>query len=123
MKRELKRRLIYEYRCDGRLKTKNEESTRLADTGFVYCLTAAVHALPLVRTDLPTHFLVPSLKQLAGKPHVLRCVEMLEMGTASRFQPSQRCKPYVWEASFPPKSVELSENSRGRVEFSENDSL
>jgi hypothetical protein len=31
IKRELKRRLIYEYRCDERLKTKNEESTRLAD--------------------------------------------------------------------------------------------
>jgi hypothetical protein len=28
-KRELKRRLIYEYRCDERLKTKTEESTRL----------------------------------------------------------------------------------------------
>jgi hypothetical protein len=35
IKRELKRRLIYEYRCDERLKTKNEESTRLADTGLV----------------------------------------------------------------------------------------
>ena len=33
--RELKRRLIYEYRCDERLKTKNEESTRLVDTGLV----------------------------------------------------------------------------------------
>jgi hypothetical protein len=29
--RGLKRRLIYEYRCDERLKTKNEESTRLSD--------------------------------------------------------------------------------------------
>jgi hypothetical protein len=29
IKRELKRRLIYEYRCDERLKTKTEESTRL----------------------------------------------------------------------------------------------
>jgi hypothetical protein len=35
IKRELKRRLIYEYRCDERLKTKNEESTRLVDTGLV----------------------------------------------------------------------------------------
>ena len=35
IKRELKRRLIYEYRCDDRLKTKNEESTRLAETGLV----------------------------------------------------------------------------------------
>jgi hypothetical protein len=35
IKRELKTRLIYEYRCDERLKTKNEESTRLADTGLV----------------------------------------------------------------------------------------
>ncbi len=35
IKPELKRRLIYEYRCDERLKTKNEESTRLGDTGLV----------------------------------------------------------------------------------------
>jgi hypothetical protein len=35
IKRELKRNLIYEYRCDERLKTKTEESTRLADTGLV----------------------------------------------------------------------------------------
>jgi hypothetical protein len=46
IKRELKRRLIYEYRyderlkrlgeyrCDERLKTKKEESTRLTDTGL-----------------------------------------------------------------------------------------
>jgi hypothetical protein len=32
---ELKRRLIYEYRCDERLKTKTEESTGLVDTGLV----------------------------------------------------------------------------------------
>jgi hypothetical protein len=31
----VKRRLIYEYRCDVRLKTKNEESTLLGDTGLV----------------------------------------------------------------------------------------
>ena len=35
IKRELKRRLIYEYRSDERLKTKTEESTRLVDTFFV----------------------------------------------------------------------------------------
>ena len=35
IKRELKRRLIYEYRCDERLKTKTEESTLLTDTGLV----------------------------------------------------------------------------------------
>jgi hypothetical protein len=35
IRREAKRRLIYEYRCDARLKTKNEEATRLADTGLV----------------------------------------------------------------------------------------
>jgi hypothetical protein len=35
IKRGLKRRHIYEYRCDERLKTKNEESTRLTDTGLV----------------------------------------------------------------------------------------
>ncbi len=34
-KREIKRRLIYEYRYDERLKTKKEESTRLSDTGLV----------------------------------------------------------------------------------------
>jgi hypothetical protein len=35
IKRELKRRLVYEYRCDERLKTKTEESTGLGDTGLV----------------------------------------------------------------------------------------
>ena len=35
IKRELKRRLIYECRCDERLKTKTEESTRLAYTGLL----------------------------------------------------------------------------------------
>jgi hypothetical protein len=35
IKREVKRRLIYEYRCHERLKTKTEESTRLSDTGLV----------------------------------------------------------------------------------------
>ncbi len=34
-KREVQRRLTYEYRCDERLKTKKEESTRLLDTGIV----------------------------------------------------------------------------------------
>ncbi len=38
IKRELKRRLKYEYRYDERLKIKNEESTRLVDTGLVVCL-------------------------------------------------------------------------------------
>jgi hypothetical protein len=32
--RELKRRLLYEYRFDERLKTKTKESTRLGDTGL-----------------------------------------------------------------------------------------
>ena len=35
-KRELKRRLMYEYRCDERLKTKTEESTLLTDTDVFY---------------------------------------------------------------------------------------
>jgi hypothetical protein len=35
IKREVKRRLIYEYRCDKRMKTKNEKSTRLTYTGLV----------------------------------------------------------------------------------------
>ncbi len=35
IKREIKRRLIYEYRCDERPKTKEEESIRLVDTVLV----------------------------------------------------------------------------------------
>ena len=35
IKRELKIRPIYECRCDERLKTKVEESTRLAYTGLL----------------------------------------------------------------------------------------
>ncbi len=31
----IRRRLIYEYRYDERLKTKTEESTHLTDTGLV----------------------------------------------------------------------------------------
>ncbi len=34
IKRELKKRLIYEGRYDGRLKTKSEVSTRLTFTGL-----------------------------------------------------------------------------------------
>ncbi len=33
--REVKRRLIYVYWCDERLKTKKDESTLLSDTGLV----------------------------------------------------------------------------------------
>jgi hypothetical protein len=43
IKRELKRRLIYEYRCDERLKTKTEESTLLTDTGLVVELEHLKH--------------------------------------------------------------------------------
>ncbi len=35
MKRELKTRPTYECRCDERLKTKDEESTRLTYTGLL----------------------------------------------------------------------------------------
>ena len=35
IKREVKRRPIYEYRCDERLKTKAEGSTRLSYTGLL----------------------------------------------------------------------------------------
>jgi hypothetical protein len=35
IKRELKTRPRYEFRCDERLKTKAEESTRLAYTGLL----------------------------------------------------------------------------------------
>ena len=35
IKRELKRRPIYECRCDARLKTKAKEFTRLSYTGFL----------------------------------------------------------------------------------------
>jgi hypothetical protein len=38
IKRGVKRRLIYEYRYDERLNTKNEESTSLTDTGLVVTL-------------------------------------------------------------------------------------
>jgi hypothetical protein len=39
IKREIKRRLTYEYRYDERLKTKSKESTRLADTlGVMFIL-------------------------------------------------------------------------------------
>jgi hypothetical protein len=34
-KREFRRRPIYEYRCDERLKTKVERPTRLVYTGFL----------------------------------------------------------------------------------------
>ena len=34
IKRELNKRLIFECRCDARLKTKDEGSTRLAYTGW-----------------------------------------------------------------------------------------
>jgi hypothetical protein len=34
IKRELETRPVYECRCDERLKTKAEESTRLAHTGW-----------------------------------------------------------------------------------------
>ena len=34
IKRDLKTKLIYECRCDERLKTKVEESTRLASTAL-----------------------------------------------------------------------------------------
>ncbi len=35
IKREVKRRLTHEYRCDERLKTKKEESTILVDNWLV----------------------------------------------------------------------------------------
>jgi hypothetical protein len=35
MKRDLKARPVYDCRCDERLKTKVEESTRLTYTGFL----------------------------------------------------------------------------------------
>jgi hypothetical protein len=35
IKRELKIKPIYECRCDERLKTKDEESTRLSHTGLI----------------------------------------------------------------------------------------
>ena len=41
IKRELKTRPMYEYRCDERLKTRVEESTRLACTQLVRELALA----------------------------------------------------------------------------------
>jgi hypothetical protein len=51
MKRELKRELMYEYRCDGRLKTKNEESTRLADTNYRFGVTFLFFAFFIAQTN------------------------------------------------------------------------
>ncbi len=49
IKRELKRRLIYEYQCDEKLKTKTEESTRLSDTGLVVELEHLKKGLFIIR--------------------------------------------------------------------------
>jgi len=35
IKREVKRRLMYEYRCDERLKAKNEEATNWVEILFI----------------------------------------------------------------------------------------
>ncbi len=60
IKRELKTRPIYECRCDERLKTKTEESTRLTYTGLLVELkhtsgsrmTGLGVALSLILTDI-----------------------------------------------------------------------
>jgi hypothetical protein len=59
--RELKRRLIYEYRYDERLKTKTEESTRLADTGLV----VKVEHLKIFLSVMP--------HRISRAPHVWLC--------------------------------------------------
>jgi hypothetical protein len=71
IKRELKRRLKYEYRYDERLKTKNEESTRLVDTGLVVCLLIIMNQL---------EFIIKSIKrEVKTRPiYDCRCDERLE---------------------------------------------
>ena len=52
IKRELNRRLIYEYRCDERLKDKDEGSTRLAYTG----LTRGLEHLKIEKRSIDERF-------------------------------------------------------------------
>ena len=47
--RELKTKPIYEFRCDERLKTKVEESTRLACTVVVHALLVVYYEPLLLR--------------------------------------------------------------------------
>jgi hypothetical protein len=53
----------------------------------VSCLAAASCELPVASTALPlrTRFLVPPFETLAESPSLLRCVELLEQGCASKF--------------------------------------
>jgi hypothetical protein len=58
-------------------------------TAAIYCLAAAGTALPLteqkgVTLKLGTRFLVPPFETLTETPHLLQCVELLELGTAYR---------------------------------------
>ena len=67
IKRELKRRLIYEYQCDEKLKTKTEESTRLSDTGLVVELEhrktkTRLKDLRLIREDATLTRIFPTLE-------------------------------------------------------------
>ena len=59
-------------------------------TAAVSCLAAASTVLPLVGEEFPlalgTRFLVPPFEELVAMPHLLRCVELLEQGTASKYQ-------------------------------------
>jgi Ran GTPase-activating protein (RanGAP) involved in mRNA processing and transport len=56
-------------------------------TAAVSCLAAASCELPVASTALPlrTRFLVPPFEALAESPSLLRCVELLEQGCASKF--------------------------------------
>ena len=79
----------------------------------VACLAAASKVLPMAKHHaalaLDTRFLVPPFEELAETPHLLRCVELLELGTASNFKEFRLHKPLVWEKGQD-DSVVLSEN-------------
>ncbi len=67
IKRELKRRLIHECRCDERLKTKSEESTRLIYTWLIgglelrnfVCLCFCLLWIDKSRGEKKTNILAP----------------------------------------------------------------
>ncbi len=64
IKRELHRRLIYEYRCDEGLKTKNEEATRLAHTGLEKFDTILDFCVSSFRRDHPNLLCIIPIRTL-----------------------------------------------------------
>jgi hypothetical protein len=96
IKRETKRRLIHEYGCDERLKTKNEESTHLSDTGLVVELeqlkTKTRLKVPLSRM-FPTLDLSKEEKPWDGIGRIqdlITLTELLKIQKNGQFQLSRR---------------------------------